>query len=440
LRCKLFALACVFSSTAAAQLGDYLGPGILTQGVNDIGARSGQAVALRLFADVAAVYDNGIQPLSLTPAGSLLQVNGLYGVEANFGAYGVHKWRRAQLGLDYRGTLRHYVNGSFYDGTDQQLLLGYTFQQSKRLFWDAQEMAGTLSRSIGGIPGVTLPIPTIVGSPTALLFDNREYFTESTLSMTYLFSPRTSVTAGGTGFLVRQRSSALIGANGYNLVGSVHHRLTRATTIGAEYRHNHFDFPGQYGQSDINSWEGIYGTQLGKLWKFGMQAGVYQAEVQGVQEVALSPAVAALLGITNISQTFYKRYLFPSGNARLIRQFKTATLGFNYSRSVTPGNGVYLTSRTEAATVAYNYTGIRRTSLNISGGEYSLGSLGQDLKGYRQLNGGAGMSVTLYKALHLTARYDARHQEIDVAGYRRTSYRATIGFAFSPGAVPLALW
>lgn len=440
MRCKLFVLACVFASTTAAQVGDYLGPGILTQGAGDIGMRTGQPVALRLYADVTAVYDNGIQPLSLTPSGTLAQVSGLYGVEANIGAYGVHQWRQAQLGLDYRGTYRDYVNGSFYNGSDQQLILGYTYQQSKRLYFDAQEVAGTLSRSIGGIPGVTLPIPTTVDSPTALLFDNREYFTESTVNMTYLLSARTSVSAGGTGFLVRQQSSALIGVNGYNLIGSIHHRLSRETTIGAEYKHQHFEFPGAYGQSDINSYEGIYGTQIGKRWKFGLQGGVFQVEVQGVQEVALSPNIAAILGISNIAQTFYKSSTFPTGAARLNRQFKTSNLAFLYSRGVTPGNGVFLTSRTEAGTVAFTYTGVRRASLTISGGEYYLSSLGQNIQAYRQFNGGAAMSVTLYKALHLITRYDARHQEIDLAGYRRTSYRAVIGLAFSPGAVPLAIW
>ncbi len=440
MRCKLFALACVFASTAAAQVGDYLGPGILTQGAGDIGMRSGQPVALRLYADVTAVYDNGVQPLSLTPSGTLAQISGLFGVEANIGAYGVHQWHQAQLGLDYRGTYRDYVNGGFYNGSDQQLILGYTYQASKRLYFDAQEVAGTLSRSIGGIPGVTLPIPTTVDSPTSLLFDNREYFDESALTMTYLLTARTSVSAGGTGFIVRQRSSALVGVNGYDLIGSIHHRLSRETTIGVEYKHQHFDFPGAYGRSDINSFEGIYGTQFGKRWTFGLQGGIFQVQVQGVEEVALSPQIAAILGIINVPQTIYRADTFPSGLARLSRQFKMSNLAFNYSRSVTPGNGVYLTSRTESGTAAYTYTGLRRASLTISGGEYSLSALGQNIQTYRQLNAGAAMSVTLYKALHLISRYDARHQEIDLAGYRRTAYRAVIGLAFSPGAVPLAIW
>ena len=423
-----------------AQLSDYLGPGILTQGAGDIGTRAGQPVALRLFANVSAVYDTGLQPLALNSSGNLLQVNALYGVEAEIGAYGVHQWRQGQLGLDYKGNFRDYVNGSYYDGSDQQFVLGYTYQQSKRLFFDLQEVAGTLSRSVGGIPGVALPIPTTVDQPTALLFDDRQYFTDSSATMTYLLSARTSVSAGGSGFLVREQNAALIGVNGYILRGSIHHRMSRYTTLGANFQHQHFDFPGAYGQSDINSYEGEYAVQIGRRWKFSLNAGAYQAQVQGVQEVALAPNVAALLGITNIPQTFYKEYTFPTGSARLSRQFKNSILAFEYSRSVSPGNGVYLTSRTGSGTASYTYTGVRKTSFTISGGEFDLSSLGQNLQAYRQFNGGVGATYAFYKALHLTTRYDARHQEIDLAGYRRTSYRATIGIAFSPGSVPLALW
>lgn len=440
LKYQLLALVCLFASTAAAQLGDYMGPGILTQGAANIGTRAGQPVAMRFYADVSGVYDNGLQPLSLNSTGNLAQVSGLYGLEASIGVYGVHEWRQAQLGLDYRGSFRDYTNGSYYDGSDHQLILGYTYQKSKRLYFDLQEVGGTISRSIGGIPGVALPIPTTVDQPTSLLFDNREYFGESSASVTYLLSARTSVSAGGSGFIVRQQNAGLIGVDGYNLRGSIRHRMSRTTTLGAEYSHQHYEYPGAYGQTDINSYTGLYATQLGRRWTFSIQGGVYQAEVRGLEEVALPPDIAALLGINSVAKTFYQAYTFPTGVARLSRQFKTSVLTLTYSQTVTPGNGVYLTSRTSAGTVSYSYTGIRKTSLSVSGGEYQLSSLGQGLQSYQQFTGGAGMTYSIYKSLHLTARYDARHQEIDLEGYRRTSDRAMIGIAFSPGSVPLALW
>jgi hypothetical protein len=107
---------------------------------------------------------------------------------------------------------------------------------------------------------------------------------------------------------------------------------------------------------------------------------------------------------------------------------------------VVPGNGVYLTSRQIAGSAGYSYTGIRKWNFGISGGYYKLVSIGQGIPAYGQFSAGAGATYSLPHAFHLTARYDARHQDIDEAGYRRTGYRAAVGVAFSPGRVPLSLW
>src|SRR5713101_2706730 len=55
-------LVCLLASTAAAQVSDYLGPGVLSRGAGDIGTRSGRQVDLRLYAGAAGVFDNQLQP------------------------------------------------------------------------------------------------------------------------------------------------------------------------------------------------------------------------------------------------------------------------------------------------------------------------------------------------------------------------------------------
>lgn len=436
----MMALACVFASTAAAQLSDYLGPGILTRGAGDVGTRSGEQVSLRLYAGVNGIYDNGIEPVSVDSKGNLVQVGGLAGAELSFGAYGVHAWKQAQLGLDYMGDFRHYDGNSYFDGSDHRLLLGLTYQKSKRLYFDFQEMAGTYSTGFGGIPGSPLPVPTTVGQPGSVLFDNRTYFEETSLHATYLLSSRTSVTVGGEQFLMRYQSAGLIGMDGYSMNGSIRHRLSRVSTIGAQYVHQHFEYPGIYGQSDIDSVEGFFSTQFGRRWTFSLRAGGYQTQVQGVQSVALDPTIAAILGIGSIPRTFYQVDRFPTGNASLSRQFKNSKLSLSYGRAVFPGNGVYLTSRTETANGSYSYTGVRKASFSITGGEFSISSLGQGLQSLRAYDAGAGFTYTLTHALRLVAQYDLRHQDIAYAGYRRTSDRASLGLSFSPGSIPLSLW
>src|SRR5438477_7585737 len=108
-------LACCW--TVTAQVGDYLGPGVLSRGAGDIGTRSGQDVDLRFFASATGIYDTGILPYSVDGNGKLITVGGVYGTEFAIGAYGTHNFHHARLGLDYRGTYRHYSEQTFFDGS-----------------------------------------------------------------------------------------------------------------------------------------------------------------------------------------------------------------------------------------------------------------------------------------------------------------------------------
>jgi hypothetical protein len=103
LRNKLIVLACAFVSSAAAQVGSYMGPGVLSHGAGDIGAVNGEQVDLRLYAELSGIVDTGLQPFSLDPQGNLLRIGPLYGEQLSLGAYGTHNWHQASLGLDYTG-------------------------------------------------------------------------------------------------------------------------------------------------------------------------------------------------------------------------------------------------------------------------------------------------------------------------------------------------
>jgi len=432
-------LAVAFASTASAQLSDYLGPAITTRGAGQIGERSGQIVDLRFYADASGFYDNGLQPVSVDSKGNLVEVNGQWGTEVSFGAYGSHQWRHSQLGVDYRGTFRHYSDNTYFDGIDQQLVLGYTLQKSRRMFFDFS-VGGTLSRSIGALAGYYLPMPSLVDQPSSLLFDNRIYFAEGGADMTYLLSARTSFSVGAGGFVAARRSNALSGVQGYTARGSLQHRWTRSTTVGTTFQHVHFDYTQSFGNSDVSIYEAFVGSQLGRRWTLYVSGGAFQAEAEGLQQVAVDPVIAALLGVNTTTQAFYTTHVFPSGSANLTRAFKRASLSFGYAKTVAPGNGVYLASRQENATATFSYTGTRKLNFSFFAGAIRFNSLGQSLQPYWQANGGTGVTYNLTPALHLTARYDARHQEIVNNPYSPTSYRVTLGIAFSPGTIPLSLW
>jgi hypothetical protein len=432
----MMALVLACCSTMTAQISDYLGPGVLSRGAGDIGTRAGQDVDLRFYVNATGVYDNGIEPYSVDGSGKLVTVNGLWGTEIAAGAYGVHKWRHAKLGLDYKGTYRHYTNNSFYDGTDHVLALGYTYQKSRRLVFDLRQEAGSVSQANGFS---ALPVlNSAVVTPSNLLFDNRANFLQSTMQVNYIQSEHTVLTFGGAGFGVWRKAPGLIGTQGYQLNGAIQHRISRRTTLGAEYQHMHFDYPKAFGQADINSLTAIWATQLGRSWTASARAGVYQAEVEGLQQVAVDPEITALLGIVSTVQTFYQKNTFPQLSASLNRKFQRANLSFSYNDGVSSGNGVYLTSRAQTGTVDFSYTATRKWSFTAGGGYSRLDGIGQNLQPFSQFIGGAGATYAITRPIHVVARYDARHQEIVDATFRQTSYRATIGISFSPGDIPLA--
>ncbi len=430
----------VFASSAVAQLSDYLGPGVLTNGAGGIGSRAGEQVDLRYYLNVNGVYDNGLQPVSVDGKGNLVQPGPLEGVEATFGAYGSHSFRTGLVGLDFKGDYRDYVGNSYYNGSDDTLAIGYTYQKSRRLYFDFRGLGGTYSSILGSVPGGLVGIPNSINQSNLLLFDNRTDFLQGFASMTYLLTARASVTVGGDAFDVKRQSSELVGMDGYTARAKFQYRVSRATSIGASYDRTHYQYPNFFGHSDIDSYNFILATQIGRLWTFSLQGGAYQVSTLGLQTVALDPSIAALLGVSSTVQTFAAKDWLPAGQANLSRRFKNANLMFSYSRSMSPGNGVYLTSRAENGAISYSYTGIRKFSFNISGGYSSLSSLGQDIAPYKSFTGSSSMTYNLTRALHAIGRYDLRQQEINIAGYRATSYRLTVGLAFTPGTVPLSLW
>ncbi len=438
------ALICALSFTASGQIGSYLGPGVLSGGAGDIGTRSGAQVDLRYYFDVTGVYDTGLQPFAVNSKGDLVQVNGLYGVQADFGVYGTHRWRQAALGLDFMGSFYDYVNESSYSSATVSLMLGYTYQQSRRLVYDLRVIGGTSSLGYGtpGFYGTTPVTGTsdVVNTPTSLLFDSRVYYLEPTMDMTFIQTARTSYTVGGEGYFVRREASGLASMNGYNLHGTVRHRVTKKQTIGASYAHIHYDFPPGFGQSDMNTAQLFFATSIGRRWTFSIGAGATQAEVQGIQQVSLNPVVAALLGVSSGQQTFYREDFYPAGSVVLNGHFKSYSVGLNVAQSIAPGNGVYLTSNQQTASASYSYTGIRKWNFGLNAGYSKLSGIGQGIQDYAGFTGGLGITYSLTRALHIIARADSRYQQIDVVGYNRTGYRAAIGLGFSPGNVPLSLW
>ena len=428
---------------AAAQSSDlsqYQGPGILSPGVGDIGMRSGQQVDLRYYVGASGIYDSNPQPVAVDANGNLLKAPSLYGAELDFGAYGSHNFRRAQLSLDYRGNYLHYTVPG-YDTSDHALNLGYTYQASRRLVFDLREAVGTIKYGYGTVWAGATGDQTAALNSSSLFFDTRTYYAQSTAAMTFLQSAKTSYTMSGTGFIQDYTTgTGLSNAWGYTFSGSVNRRLTKSVTIGALYQHSHFESPGFGVQSTSNAYYGTFASALGQFWTLNLQGGVSDVQVESPFTITLSPLMAAILGQNTLTGAAFSHIIYPSGSADLRRQFQHASLTFHYDRQISAGNGLFSTSRVEDAMAIVSYTGLRKISLSISGGYNSMVALDQTGYRFSQGNGGAGMTYDLGHNVHLSARYDFRDQQIIGANYALRGSRVTVGLLFSPGNVPLSLW
>jgi hypothetical protein len=423
-----------------ADQSSYQGPGISSPGVGDVGTRSGEQVDLRYYFGVSGVVDSSIVPFATDSQGNLIHIPYLYGIEADGGVYGVHHWKRSQLGLNYAGSYTKYFNYAGYNSTNHALTLGYTDEISRRLKFDLRESAGSLTYGTGQVADAASTDLNSSFTPAARLFDSRIYYLQSSASATWQQSARISYTAGGSAFLQNLKSTGLSNGWGYSFDANMMRRMSKSATVGVTYEYSHFEFPGFFSKSNSHTFHGLYATGFGRFWTLSVEAGATLTQGQSLFSFALNPVLAALLGQSTIIGITNVQTIYPSGTVALKRQFRRASLGFNYFRGVNSGNGAYTTGRLDNAFASFSYTGLRKLNVGVDGGYYGLKSLGQNLGNYAQYSAGAGVSYALGRDIHLTLRYDFRDQQINIAEYNHSGSRTTVGLNFSPGNLPLSLW
>jgi hypothetical protein len=438
---SLLLIAAPWLMAQATDQSSYQGPGISSPGVGTVGSRSGEQVDLRYYLGVSGIVDSTIAPFVTDSKGNLIHTPYLYGVEVDGGVYGVHSWKRSQLGLNYAGSYSRYFDKyDTYSSTNHALTLGYTDQISRRLKLDLRESAGSLTYGTGQVANAASTDLNSSFTPVARLFDTRTYYVQSSVSATYFQTARISYTASVSAFLQDLKSQGLSNAWGYSFNGNMMRRMSKSSTVGVTYAYSHFEFPGFSSKSNSHAFQGLYATGLGRFWTLSIEAGATVTQGESLVTFALNPVLAAIFGQSTVTGISSFKTIYPSGTVTLRRQFRRASLGFNYYRGVNSGNGVYTTGRLDNASASISYTGLRKLNLGADGSYYALKSIGQNLDSYWQYSAGAGISYALGRNMHLSLRYDYRDQQIDINNYKHHGSRATLGLNFSPGSLPLSLW
>jgi hypothetical protein len=399
-------------------------------------------IAFRPFIEVGGVYDTGLTGVAVNQQGDL-GMTSAYGVQITGGVSGVHSWRHTKLGLDYRGSVNHYNKKTYYDNADQSLMLGLTHQFTRHTTLALRESAGFYSRSFGlaGLPQTVPFDPSSTYAPTTDFFDNRTIYLSSQADLTWQKSRRLSLNAGGDAFLVRRRSSALYGVSGGGARGDLQYRLSARSTVGVAYTFTQFSYRGVFSGTALHGLAASYGVRLTRWWEFSAYGGFMRAETKFLQNVQVDPAIAAIIGTPYGAVIIHRIDYAPNVGARLSRTFRRGVAYVSAGHSMTPGNGLFLTSSSTSAGGGYSYTGLRHWSFNMQAGWDRAKSLTNVLGYYGSTSGGFSASRDIGHGLHAVATFSARqYQSPDFSKYNRLIYTARIALGFTPGDIPLRVW
>ena len=422
--------------------GQYAGPAILSRGEAPA-AMSSPDLTFRPFVDVSAVYSTGLSGVSVDSQGNIANQSST-GVEIAGGISGSHHWRHTSIGLSYRGDYNMYFRNGRYDTTDHSFLLGVTHQFSRHIFLSWSNSVGIINRDYGLLSTLSQTVqfdPSQTYVPTTDFFNNRTIFVSSAANVVIQKSVRLSFSLGGGLFTDIHNSPALYNVLGNTAYGDVQYRLSRRATIGGFYSYGHFRYSQLVSDSDIHSGAATFGYRLSRWWEFSGYGGFARLESKFIQDVPVDPAVAAIIGISESSEVYYSVRYVPTFAARMSRTFHTGVLSGTVSEGVTPGNGLFLTSRTTNVSVGYTYTGLRKWSFAATVNDQISKSVGNVTGGYGTLSAGINLSRHIAHGFHAVAGITLYSYNSDIfSKYNQFVYAAHAGIGWSPGDVPLRIW
>jgi hypothetical protein len=419
----------------------YAGPAILSRGEAPA-AMSAPEIKFRPFVEITAGYQTGLAGVAVSDSQNL-PVADSWDLTLTWGVSGSHNWKHTRLGLDYRGSLAHYLQQSTYDSISQSFLMSFSQQITRHVSFSLRENAGVFTQAFGlGSLSQTVSFdPSQSYIPTTDFFDNRTYYLSSQADLKIQKTARLSIDLGGDSFLTRYRAAGLVGTNGLGARGDVQYRLSRRSTIGAGYHFEHFAFNGQYGAADAHSIVGTYARALTAKLEFSAALGAARIEQTFIQSVPVDPVIAALLGVSSTTEIAHFVSWIPVGKVRLSQVFRQGVAYLSAGRAVLPGNGLFTTSYTYSVSSGYTYTGVRRWSLSSLAVYDRSRSVGNFIGSYSDVAGGLAASRQIARSVHLVFGYNVRkYSSPDFKNYNRPVQEGHVGLGFTPGDVPLRIW
>lgn len=436
MRFAKLALALITGCGAFAQGPGYGGPAILSRGqLPGTQQRSG-LFNIRPFVSVNGTYDVGLTGLGLDSQGDLLNASS-YGAQARAGVTGYRSWKQSRLGLDYEVFAHHYSTRSNFDGVNQTLSLNYDRRLTRHVELNVQEAAGIGNRAFGIVGGSEFVNSNLVTIPSNEIFASRVYYQSTYSTVSFQMSRRFSFSAGGSQFVVQRHAPILVSGHGYGAYGDMAYRVNKTSSLVFFYNFGHFAYARSFGAADFHMVGLGYAKQIGRYWQLSISGGVNRIEVQSLTLVPIDPIIAAIIGQSAGVQVAYHLNYLPAAQASLTRAFRRSALGLSYTEGLSPGNGVYLASRTRSGSASYTYSGFRKWSLGARVDYTRYRDLSRSMGAYESYGGSGNASYRLARSVFFSLGGDVRDYRTGSA-FSRRGYRATAGLTWSPGDYPIS--
>jgi hypothetical protein len=427
----------------------YAGPAILSRGEAPA-AMTAPKVDFVFSLSLSANYTNGLVGIEPTNAQGKLPTSASYGAGFGLALSGAHSWRHTRFGVNYTGNIAYYPQGQHFTGIGQGVAMSLSHQVTRHISVSASESAGWFTQ----FPPATVALNSAVSTdpsqssiPTTDFYNNRTIYSSSSASLIIQASNRLSFSMGG-GFATDLRnSSGLYSAKGESAMGDVQYRISRRTTIGGGYGFSHYSYSGSVGGAFVHSGSVSVSVRLSRRTEFSAFGGASHVASTFEQTVPIDPSILSILcpaglvsscPLTGATVINNNSFWGPNFGIRYSRSFEKGVFSLGAGESITPGNGLFLTSRSQTASAGYGYSGLRKWSLSVGVFYVKALSLGNVQGGYGEVSGYYGMSRQLIGRVSFVSSFNAtQYLSNSFNAYNRLIYSASVGLGFSSRNIPV---
>jgi len=383
-----------------------------------------------LFGDV--IFDTNLATLQ---GAQTVNGNGV-GYSVGGGVTASHLTRNTAFSLSYRGDYRHYGSGGYGGGTNQNLALEYTVRMSRRWTTSITANGGILLYG-GGFYSIG---PTSGNTVSTNPLSPETRFLSTGVNFTYQQSRRLSYVFGGQFFLNDYNYAGGLDSRGVSGLFSVVYRLTGKTTLAGTYSHSYYTYSQTVGSSTLDGGSLTLTHTFANHWQASVTAGVNRTHTSGTITVPVSIILGQQTVNGYVTGPYDNVSLVPSFQGSLTHYLRHSSFSVSGGQGVTPGNGVFLTSRSQFLSSTYSYS-TRRSNISFGGSYNRLSSIANSVS-QTYSSGSLSASYSYVVRRHISA--DFRYDLISYAGLFNyggvTEHRVTAGLSLSSKSIPLTLF